>query len=363
MMTYGEKIAKLRKSKGMTQEDLGKVLNVTYQAVSKWERGESLPDFETMSQIAKYFQVPLSYFEEGNESAEPLAPVRDETAAGRAGVADGQIVGMCTECGRALKENEVSVYSPKLVCKPCAERKRQAAAEAQRQYEETRRAETERSVQADLGGKLDVKLIISLVLAFACYILFTVLLVIPHSADDNFMYGFLLFFLPVAVFACTHSFIGFISDLREKDEFEGYTRNLSLITAAGFSVVNALVFLIVYLTTKNDKLFFLIMLFAGMVLSFTFISQFMWGGVVGEIFTGGGITFKMPGFIFSLTLDSILWMIVTKILLGILSVLIFVVTTIVFALVAVLGSVFIFIPSLLSKTFKDRKAKARLKDI
>ncbi|MDE7264859.1 MAG: helix-turn-helix domain-containing protein, partial [Clostridia bacterium] len=66
-MDYGKKIAYLRKTKGMTQEELGKVLNVTYQAVSKWERGESLPDFETMSQMAKYFQVPLGYFADENE--------------------------------------------------------------------------------------------------------------------------------------------------------------------------------------------------------------------------------------------------------------------------------------------------------
>lgn len=75
-MSYGEKIANLRKQKGITQAALGYHLNVTYQAVSKWERDESDPDFATMNKIAKYFDVPLSYFTE--EIAAP--PSTGETA-------------------------------------------------------------------------------------------------------------------------------------------------------------------------------------------------------------------------------------------------------------------------------------------
>ena len=39
----GENIARLRKEKGMTQEDLARELNISYQAVSKWENGVSFP--------------------------------------------------------------------------------------------------------------------------------------------------------------------------------------------------------------------------------------------------------------------------------------------------------------------------------
>ena len=67
-MTCGDKIAKLRKQRGMTQAELGNELNVTYQAVSKWERSESHPDFDTISRISKLFQVPISYFEEDRKS-------------------------------------------------------------------------------------------------------------------------------------------------------------------------------------------------------------------------------------------------------------------------------------------------------
>ena len=62
--SIGGKILALRKAKGITQAELGAYLNISYQAVSKWERDESCPDFATMSKLAKYFNVQLSYFEE-----------------------------------------------------------------------------------------------------------------------------------------------------------------------------------------------------------------------------------------------------------------------------------------------------------
>ncbi|MBQ6094240.1 MAG: helix-turn-helix transcriptional regulator, partial [Lachnospiraceae bacterium] len=45
MNVIGENIKKLRKAKGMTQEELAEAVNVSYQAVSKWENGGS-PDLE-----------------------------------------------------------------------------------------------------------------------------------------------------------------------------------------------------------------------------------------------------------------------------------------------------------------------------
>ena len=38
----GKQIASLRKAKGLTQNQLGERLNISFQAVSKWERGDSL---------------------------------------------------------------------------------------------------------------------------------------------------------------------------------------------------------------------------------------------------------------------------------------------------------------------------------
>lgn len=50
----GKRIAYYRKEHGMTQKDLAALLNISYQAVSKWEAGISLPTVEMLYDIAKY---------------------------------------------------------------------------------------------------------------------------------------------------------------------------------------------------------------------------------------------------------------------------------------------------------------------
>jgi transcriptional regulator with XRE-family HTH domain len=54
-------IAELRKKEGMTQQDLASRLNYTDKAISKWERGESVPDVIVLKQIADLFGVTVDY--------------------------------------------------------------------------------------------------------------------------------------------------------------------------------------------------------------------------------------------------------------------------------------------------------------
>jgi len=49
----GAQIAALRKEKQYTQSDLGERLNISFQAVSKWERGEALPDTSILVSLAQ----------------------------------------------------------------------------------------------------------------------------------------------------------------------------------------------------------------------------------------------------------------------------------------------------------------------
>lgn len=60
-MNFDEKLIKLRKEKGISQEELGEALNVTRQTVSKWELGQSRPDMDKLIEIGKYFNVDLNY--------------------------------------------------------------------------------------------------------------------------------------------------------------------------------------------------------------------------------------------------------------------------------------------------------------
>ena len=54
-------ISALRQDKELTQIELAEKLNYSDKAVSKWERGESLPDISVLTQIADLFEVPLDY--------------------------------------------------------------------------------------------------------------------------------------------------------------------------------------------------------------------------------------------------------------------------------------------------------------
>ena len=55
----GERIADLRKSKGISQEELGDILSTSRQAISKWERGEADPDISRLKDLAVYFNVSI----------------------------------------------------------------------------------------------------------------------------------------------------------------------------------------------------------------------------------------------------------------------------------------------------------------
>lgn len=58
-MKIGSNIAALRKKKSITQEELANALNVSAQAVSKWENGGSCPDVALLTEIADYFGVTV----------------------------------------------------------------------------------------------------------------------------------------------------------------------------------------------------------------------------------------------------------------------------------------------------------------
>lgn len=60
-MTFGEKLQKLRKSKGWTQEELAAQISISRQALSKWEQGTVIPDTENILQISRLFGVSTDY--------------------------------------------------------------------------------------------------------------------------------------------------------------------------------------------------------------------------------------------------------------------------------------------------------------
>ncbi len=268
-MNNGEKIASLRKAKGMTQAELGTELNVTFQAVSKWERGESYPDFDTMSRLAKLFGVPLSYFEndEDGETAATAESAQEPAPA----PAPKVMLGVCKECGKTVYEGEEVTTEPALVCKKCVERKKVEAKRAAEEADKRRKAAEQ--------AKLDE----------------------------------------------THKI-----------------RNRGLIWSGAIIGVITVLCIIGLVADPKDVMYTLIGLAVSIVFGYPFVAQLFWDGVIVDIVMFGGKVVGMPGVIFDLDLDGIIFLIVVKILFAVIKFLIWLVTFLAAAVVALLISPFTF---------------------
>ena len=66
-MEFHEKLQELRKSKGLTQEELAEVLFVSRAAVSKWESGRGYPNIDSLKAIAQYFGVTVDQLLSGEQ--------------------------------------------------------------------------------------------------------------------------------------------------------------------------------------------------------------------------------------------------------------------------------------------------------
>lgn len=58
-MNFNEKLIELRKSKHLSQEELGHEIGVSRQAVSKWESAQSYPDFQRLVLLSDYYGLTL----------------------------------------------------------------------------------------------------------------------------------------------------------------------------------------------------------------------------------------------------------------------------------------------------------------
>lgn len=92
MMTLDEKLIHLRKEKGMTQLELAEAVEVSRQAVSKWESGSALPSTEKLRSLSELYGVSADYLlNEHKQEVEKIAPLPQEaeddlkTSCGRAG--------------------------------------------------------------------------------------------------------------------------------------------------------------------------------------------------------------------------------------------------------------------------------------
>ena len=97
MNTLGDRIRILRSGRALTQQAVAEALGVSRSAVAMWEKDEREPNLETLAQLAKLLDVPLSALVERKEAPMPenLRPVR-----ARRIPLLGAIAAWATACGR-----------------------------------------------------------------------------------------------------------------------------------------------------------------------------------------------------------------------------------------------------------------------
>ena len=91
-MNFNEKLINLRKSKGLSQEELGNELKVSRQTISKWESCQSYPDFQRLVVLSDYFglsldelvkDVDVQEVREKNRSSEKLSSIYNDMNEGK----------------------------------------------------------------------------------------------------------------------------------------------------------------------------------------------------------------------------------------------------------------------------------------
>ncbi|MGN0496278.1 MAG: helix-turn-helix domain-containing protein [Lachnospiraceae bacterium] len=71
-MNVADRIQNLRKTKGISQEQLADAIGVSRQAVSKWESEQTTPDIDKIILLSEYFDVTTDYLLKGIESTDEI---------------------------------------------------------------------------------------------------------------------------------------------------------------------------------------------------------------------------------------------------------------------------------------------------
>ncbi|MBP3605156.1 MAG: helix-turn-helix transcriptional regulator [Clostridia bacterium] len=204
-MTLGQKLSAYRKVAGMTQQQLGELLNISAQAVSKWENDQAEPDLATVRALADIYKisvdtllnaedVPVAPADEGAHAEENERIEKSETVLP---------IGYCKNCGIAVGEENLGADTPVILCKKCHEAEKLAKAREtvakQRAIEERQRQE--QAVIAENRHKCKKRFILSTVIAAIAAVLF-LCIYIGVSEEFNFFVALIGIYVVFAFASC-----------------------------------------------------------------------------------------------------------------------------------------------------------------
>lgn len=151
-MTLGRKLAGYRKLAGLTQQQLGEHLNLSAQAISKWEKDLTEPDLATLRTLAELYKVTVDELLDLNSGFSDPAAAEAEPEQEEKTFA--QPVGFCKECGVTVTEENLGTTDPVVLCKKCVaagEERMRRAAEEEKRRRAAAQAERERALEQKRG--------------------------------------------------------------------------------------------------------------------------------------------------------------------------------------------------------------------
>ena len=78
-MNFHKTLQRLRKEKGMSQEELGEKLGVSRQTISKWEGDSAYPDMLNLVTISRFFDVSVDELISGQKEEEAVLPESEQS--------------------------------------------------------------------------------------------------------------------------------------------------------------------------------------------------------------------------------------------------------------------------------------------
>ena len=198
-MDFGNNIKELRIKKGMTQKDLANVLNVTAQAVSRWENNEVEPSISTINQMAELFDCSIDELfgktkkEETKSNENIIINVQEEKT--REDIKSEPIqvktnIAICNRCNKPLYEpseikrighssHTVSGHTTttksydEIVCEDCYNK------------EQEKKRELEIIRKEDLKRQMKKRRVISIVIMSLVFILFLIIGIIAIASSNG----------------------------------------------------------------------------------------------------------------------------------------------------------------------------------
>lgn len=305
-MSYGEKIAALRKQRDMTQAELGKKLNVSFQAVSKWENGFSEPDLDTVKKICEIFEISVSDFFDEKAPEKVSSPAEDESLP--------VPTAYCSRCHRPLyRVNNFEVPDQDgelhILCKRCKDEYDKKKNVSKNWFEKDFAKETEKELPIQKSAQESASKPSPMAFCSKCKkpLYNTADFVVLPGKDGQIQ--------RVVCYACKAKDEAKqkeeeqkrIARKREKQKKSGFAWGtvggclLGIILLAGQIVENRSV---------AEVIFWGIF---GFYAGFAFLSQAIWMNSVFACLMFFVRSFRLPGVIFTLDLDGILFLLAVKI--------------------------------------------------